>query len=565
LYLQDVAPDVFGERTLGQPRYYGNQKASYSYVQDTWRIRRNLSFNLGVRYEYTTQPLSASTQTLNSIASVPGVLQFNKPKTQNTAFAPRFGVAYSPGSSGNTSIRAGFGMAYDVLFDNIAILSLPPQLTTTADITDAQFANLVGKPGFLAGGGFSPRTSLTGQLTAEEARQNTSGYILDAKLPYSLQWNFGVQRVFAHDYTFEARYLGTRGIHLPMQQQINRSSPVTAANEIPTFLNAPGTAALAGLNTTVGALRGMGNVLPQFGAAGFTSAITAWTPQGWSTYNGLALQLTRRFTRGLQTTAAYTWSHLIDNSTTEFGATYLTPRRAQDFQNLSADKGTSLLDRRQRLSITAIYDAPWFKGSESWFVRNLVGNWEIAPIYIYETPEYYTVQSGIDSNLNGDAAGDRVMVNPSGTAHTGSDIYGLDRTGNRIAVTAPTAQVNNVVAWVATNPNARYIRAGYGTIPNAGRNTEAMRPINNVDLSLLKRFNITERVHLQISGQALNLFNHPQYIAGTPDAAQLPNNYSIYTPGVRSYVTVNSSTFNNPVVTFSSNPRTMLVVAKVTW
>jgi hypothetical protein len=194
-----------------------------------------------------------------------------------------------------------------------------------------------------------------------------------------------------------------------------------------------------------------------------------------------------------------------------------------------------------------------------------VGNWEIAPIYIYETPEYYTVQSGIDSNFNGDSAGDRVMLNPAGTAHTGSDIYVLDRNGNRISVTGPTAQVNNVVAWVAMDPNARYIRAGYGTIPNAGRNTEAMRPINNVDLTLVKRFNITERIHLQLSGQALNLFNHPQYIAGTPDAAQLPNNYSIYTPGVRSYVTVNSSTFNNPVATFSSNPRTMVVVAKVTW
>ncbi len=121
------------------------------------------------------------------------------------------------------------------------------------------------------------------------------------------------------------------------------------------------------------------------------------------------------------------------------------------------------------------------------------------------------------------------------------------------------------MAWVATNPNARYIRAGYGTYPNAGRNTEAMRPINNLDLTLLKRFNITERLHLELSGEALNLFNHPQYIAGTPDAAQLPNNYSIYTPGVHSYVTASSSSFNNPEITFSSNPRTMLVVAKFIW
>jgi hypothetical protein len=275
--------------------------------------------------------------------------------------------------------------------------------------------------------------------------------------------------------------------------------------------------------------------------------------------------LTRRFTRGLQVNGAYTWSHLIDNSTTEFGATYLTPRRAQDFQNLSVDKASSLLDRRQRFSVTAIYDVPLFSHNEKWFMRNLVGNWEIAPIYIYESPEYFTPQSGIDSNLNGDPAGDRTILNPAGAPHTGSDIYGLDRNGNRISVSAAQGQLNNVVAWVATNPNARYIRAGYGTMPTAGRNTEPIRPISNLDLTLLKRFNITERVRLELSGQALNLFNHPQYIPGTPDAAQLPNNFSIYTPGVRSFATVNSTTFNNPVLTFSSNPRTMVLVGKITW
>ncbi len=564
-YLLDIAPDVFGERTLGNPRYYGNQTATYSFAQDTWRMRPNFTLNLGLRYEFTTAPLSASTQTLNSIANAPGVLTFNNPQVQKTAFAPRVGIAYSPGTSGNTSIRAGFGLAYDVLFDNIAILSLPPQLTSTADITNAQFANLVGVPGFLSKGGFSPNTVLTGQLTPAQARENTSGYIPRQSLPYAIQWNAGVEHVFAHDYTVEVRYLGTRGVHLPMQQQINRASPVTPTNSIPEYLSAPSAATLASLPLTVGSLRAAGNVLPQFGAAGFTSAITAWTPQGWSLYNGLAAQVTRRFTRGLQVNASYTWSHLIDNSTTEFGATYLTPRRAQDFQNLTPDKATSLLDRRQRFSFTAIYDAGWYRSKQNWFMRNIVGNWEIAPIYIYESPEYFTVQSGIDSNLNGDAAGDRVIVNPNGTAHTGTDVFGLDRNGNRISVSAPTAQINNVVAWVASNPNARYLRAGYGAYANSGRNTEAIRPIDNLDLTLVKRFNITERIHLDFYGQALNIFNHPQFIPGTVDQAQLPSNSTIYTPGVRSYVTANSSTFNNPVVTFSSNPRTMLIAGKVYW
>ena len=92
-----------------------------------------------------------------------------------------------------------------------------------------------------------------------------------------------------------------------------------------------------------------------------------------------------------------------------------------------------------------------------------------------------------------------------------------------------------------------------------------MRPIDNIDLTLVKRFNISERLRLELSGEALNLFNHPQYIAGTTDAVQLPNNYSIYTPGVRSYVTANNPSFNNSELTFGSNPRTMLVAGKLTW
>src|SRR5438445_11760063 len=100
---------------------------------------------------------------------------------------------------------------------------------------------------------------------------------------------------------------------------------------------------------------------------------------------------------------------------------------------------------------------PGFKSNNSWFLKNLLGNWEVAPIYTYESPEYFTVQSGIDSNLNGDAWPDRVLVNPSGVAHTGSAVTGVNRAG----ATVPAGDTSTV-AYVATNPNARYIQAGLG-------------------------------------------------------------------------------------------------------
>jgi hypothetical protein len=193
----------------------------------------------------------------------------------------------------------------------------------------------------------------------------------------------------------------------------------------------------------------------------------------------------------------------------------------------------------------------------------VAGNWEIAPSYVYESPEYFTVQSAIDSNLNGDSASDRTIVNPSGVAHTASDVYGLDRNGNRISISSPASQTNKVVAWVAVNPNARYIRAGYGVMPNGGRNTEPTRPINNVDLTLLKRFHISERFHLELAAQAYNLFNHAQFVPGFID--NVNSVVTAFSPGVHNYVTAGNRAFGDPETAFSSNPRVIQIFTKFVW
>ena len=86
----------------------------------------------GVRYEWTGEPVAAtSLQPLNAISNVPGLISFGAPTTQKWNFMPRLGLAYSPDA--NTSIRAGFTMANDVLFDNLTITSLPPQVQQTCD------------------------------------------------------------------------------------------------------------------------------------------------------------------------------------------------------------------------------------------------------------------------------------------------------------------------------------------------------------------------------------------------------------------------------------------------
>ena len=133
------------------------------------RVAKNLTLNLGLRYEFTTNPRDASLQTLNSVATLPGVFEFRKPKTDKNNFGPRVGFAYSPdfsggllgkifGEPGKSSIRGGFGMAYDVNFQNLVLLQLPPQLQTeqNPNITCASAtppAWCETGRGFLAGGG----------------------------------------------------------------------------------------------------------------------------------------------------------------------------------------------------------------------------------------------------------------------------------------------------------------------------------------------------------------------------------------------------------------------------
>src|SRR4029434_7798921 len=115
------------------------------------------------------------------------------------------------------------------------------------------------------------------------------------------------------------------GIHLPFQQQLNRPAGVTGLDRsLPTFLTRPSQAELDSLTLRLNDLP-VGAPRSPFVQAGFLAPLTSFTPQGNSSYNGLATQLTKRFSHGLQFTGAYTWSHTIDDSTAAVFSTVLSP------------------------------------------------------------------------------------------------------------------------------------------------------------------------------------------------------------------------------------------------
>jgi hypothetical protein len=179
--------------------------------------------------------------------------------------------------------------------------------------------------------------------------------------------------------------------------------------------------------------------------------------------------------------------------------------------------------------------------------KNLLGNWEIAPVWQIQSPEMFTPQSGVDSNQNGDAAPDRTIFNPNGVPGTGSAVTPIKNLGG------------DTVGYLATNPNAQYIQAGPGALATAGRNTLATPRTNNWDLTVMKRINTSERTNLEFSASAFNLFNHSQFIPGSVNTV---NSIGYTTSAATAFVRANNAAFNDPTQAFSNNARVMQLVMK---
>jgi hypothetical protein len=322
----------------------------------------------------------------------------------------------------------------------------------------------------------------------------------------------------------------------------------------------PSATQLAGDKLTLGAIEatvpsGATSLYPWNGLAayGFPNALVGYEPWGNSRYNGLALQMNKRYSKNFSYIAAYTWSHNFDDSTATNFSTILSPRRAQDFQNQRAEWASSALDRRQRLTLTPVYDFRPFQ-DRKWIMKNVVGNWNVSGTYTFQSPEYATVQDGVDANLNNDPTGDRAIVNVAGTDKVGSGVTGLNAAGQPVAPGS-----SNIVAYVANNSGARYVVAGLGALSNGGRNSLPLGRTNNFDLALMKRINFNERTNLAFGGQFFNLLNHSQFTGGyLSDVA--PNSTALIS---RSFLIPSSPTFGQYNDFLPSNSRQVQLVARI--
>jgi len=538
--LLDTQPDVVDIRGVGSATFEGDRFQHAYFGQDDWKIRPNLTLNLGLRYEYVTLPKGAATQALNNLSSVPGVIEFNRPKTDKNNFAPRLGFAWSPsggdnwfskflfGNNGESSIRANFAVAHFVNFLNLLQLNLPPQFQQEINNGGpaTQFLQSGGIPNVLAPVG-----------TQTQARAATSSYIADQTVPVSYSFALSYQRQLSANTGIEFRYLHTSVRQLPIQIRRNTGRLTAGDFTMPTFYSMPSAAQLSGLrtlgqigNNSATALTGD---LQQYG---FEQNVTAFDPIGKSNYDGGSISLTRRFTNNFGFTAAYTFSKTLDDSTNELNTSALNPRRPQDAFDIKNEYGLSALDIPHRFVVSFNYDLPFFKKDANPWKKALLGGWEFNGVFQAQSGQPITIRSGIDSNFNIDVAGDRAILNPNGTPGTSSTVCPIDSQGrflrgsNSAFFSTGTVVTNinqcrlgfygptNAVAYLVVNPNAQYIQTGFFTnAATAGRNTFRTKGFNSTDLVIIKnsRFGREGRFNFQIGAEISDLFNQrPRTIYG---------------------------------------------------
>jgi Carboxypeptidase regulatory-like domain/TonB dependent receptor len=479
---------------------HDNEKWQYLglYAQDNWKVNSRLTLNYGIRWEpYLNGRLRNDQVThfimsdfLNNVHSkvypngpagtfFPGDSQFDTGSRPNQTswknFAPRFGVAWDPKGDGKMLIRASWGMFYDMphtlFYYNYS--SEPPWGSSVTLINPpGGFANpWLGYPG---GNPFPAKLGPTATFP-------TAGYYetvpLDVKNTYVQQWNLTIQRQLGSSWLLKASYLGNETAHLWTDQELNPAVFVpgqcvagqyglTKPGACSTTSNTQARRLFTQLNPSQGPFYGTTELLDDGGTA---------------SYNALIVSAEHRLSSHFSLLANYTWAHCIgDLVTSELsGPIYTNPAdRRFDRGNCTA------VDVRHNFNLSAVLQSPHYSNK---YVQWFAGDWQLAPIVGGHTGSDFTVTTGVDNALNGIGAQRPNLVN--------SDAYCAHRT---------TTCYLNAKAFGSPAP---------GTFGNLGINNLYGPGYFAVDVSLSRRFRVTEKQYFEIRAESFNIQNRANYLS----------------------------------------------------
>jgi hypothetical protein len=443
-----------------------------SFIGDDWRVSSALTLNLGIRYERTSAP--------------EGFFSNAKPDKNN--WAPRFGFAWSPKSSGGMMgkisgngkfvIRGGYAISYDQVFQNI-LLNNARNYPRGVSIT---LANQTGQRLFdpAARPAISGPQQYTGNPNLLPVRLFSPNKNISQ--PYSQQFSLGIERQFFGSYVFRLFYVGSRGLKLVREVESNLGFYKAAVDANPSLLQPVVTA--YGMKPTKLGTADAFIVDPTRGS------ILIGDGYAQSSYHSMQLTLEKRFTRNFQMEGNYTWSSFINDSDDILGGQANRTLPSVPF-NLRLDRGRSGYDQPQRLVVNYVYTLPEFFASKGVMGR-LVDGWQLSGITTYSTGTPFSVLNAFNplgilpGQISTIHLSQRAGYNPSGTPGTGS----------ASGVTNPM--------WVAYGSNTGLIGAGANMLRTGGT--------ADYDAAIGKSIRtFGESQSLQIRWEVFNVFNHRNF------------------------------------------------------
>ncbi len=457
------APTETGGATEDNPQHLRTHSFDF-FAHDTWRLRPGVVLTLGLRYEYNSPAVDAANraavydQATGSLVQL-GAAGFPRggyhPRYRN--FAPQIGLAWSPGGRNTTVIRTAYGIHYDKssLAPGEGIYFSAPYYNFNLYYPVPGLVNLSLSNPFPAGFPLPyPGSAIAFQL--------------DLRTPYVQQWNFGVQRELGKARVLEIAYVGSKGTHLIDSRNVNQPQPsVTRENPGPN---------------------------PDF------SEIDIVEAQANSTYNSLQARLQQRLWRGLSLLASYTCAKSIDDASGFFN-TAGDPNFPQNAYDLSAERGRSDFDIRQRFALSYAYDLPFLK-RHRW-----IGGWQTFGVLTFQTGRPFTV----------------ALLPDNDNSNTGISQLGFGANDRPNVAGNPVLPAPSPREWFNT---AAFAAPPYGSFGNVGRNILDGPGLRAVNVSLLKNTAVGERLAFQFRAEFFNAlnranFNLPDKFLGSPTFGQV--------------------------------------------
>ncbi|HYV83734.1 MAG TPA: TonB-dependent receptor [Pyrinomonadaceae bacterium] len=472
--------------TLGDVSSAIAQGALGAFVQDNWKVRPNLTFELGFRYDWLMSPTERFDRFVDYVPEVNSLIQVNHGiapvyNTNAQNFQPRLGFAWDPWKDGKTSIRGAYAILADQPITNLVTgnASNPPFATSVA--LPANSTTRLDNASCLVGCNAIPGATISPSSSDPEFDN-----------AYIQSWNLNVQREVRQGLAVTIGYYGSKGTHLRLTRNLNQIFLNAALNPVRPF------PALSP-SSPIGANVPLQNITFREGT-------------GNSNYNALWVTANKRIGKGLQFNASYTFSKSIDyNSQSSQGVT------VQDSYNLRGDRGLSDFDARHRFVISGLYELP-FKGNQ------FKEGWQLSFIEQSQSGNPVTLLAGNVGALPGNI--------PAANANSLTGLATLRPDVNgpiTISPTAAPAASGIGVQWFSgavcdprpggTCPSGATILLPVQFINgktiyhfgSMGRNVIIGPSFHNTDLSLIKRTKLSERQMIEFRWEVFDVFNHANF------------------------------------------------------